>query len=137
MNDWILKHDSPNWLRTIVYLFNAPDNLRDSIQAAEIIDGVGYIKYKNEYYGSYSIYLSDDKSGTKHTNLETPIGYSVICNGDAEFDVIGNIEYLPQSILFYTVPNDIPVNGELSCSIEVATLKPSNFYVFVNKLFDT
>jgi hypothetical protein len=135
-NDWILKHDVPSWLRTAVYLTNPPDDLRNAIQFAEIIEGSAGVDYINEYYGNYSVYIANDISGRDYVELKSDISYKIICKGDAKYDVNGKLGYLPQSIFIYSVPIDVPINGKLSCTIRVDSQESGKLYVLINKLFD-
>jgi hypothetical protein len=135
-NNWILKHNAPGWLRAAIYILNPPDKLRSAIQAVEIVEGDGDVSYINEYYGQYSIYIAKDISGREFVRLESVISYQLTCKDYAKFNAAGNLGELPQPILIYTVPVDVPIGGKLSCTIRIKSKQNEKQYVIVNKLFD-
>lgn len=135
-NDWILRHDVPVLLRTIVYLVNPPDKLRSSIVVGEVVRGDGDVSYVNEYYGKYAIYLAKDASGHVYVKLDSGIKYSISCNDGGVHGASGIAMALPEMIWFYRIPVDLPVGGRVKCAVRVDTQKGDKLYIIVNKLFD-
>ena len=138
LNDWILRHDAPAWMRTVIYLVNPPGKMKSAITVSKISGGIGNISYINEYFGKYAIYLSKDVSGRDYIKLNSSIRYNIDCNGDTGLSLSGDIYVLPQTILFYTTPIDIGVGKKMNCTVQLSGKKGDSgtFYVLVNKLFD-
>ena len=137
-NEWILRHDTPAWMRTVIYLVNPPDKLKSAITVSKMSKGSGNISYANEYFGKYAIYLSKDVSGRDYIKLDSSIIYDIVCNENADLSLSGDVDTLPHMILFYTTPIDVEVGKKMNCTVQInGEIDESDiFYVLVNKLFD-
>jgi len=135
-NDWILRSNVPPWLRTVVYLVNPPDKLRSAVLVSEVVEGVAYVGYVNEYYGRYAIYLANDELAKEHVIQDSKIAYEITCNDGRDHVASGNIETLPGLIWSYVSPTDVSVGSGVECAVRVDYSGAESIYVVVNKLFD-
>lgn len=137
LNDWILKHNTPRLLHTIVYLFNLPDELKEHIAISKLSSSNASIHYKNEYYGRYALYISSEKSSAQYQALDKPLEYNVVCSNGLNRQQSGTVSNLPADIFWYSVPNDLKLGDEINCELTVLQSEGINeLYLFANKLSD-